>query len=107
MREKFKEKFKAYYDCFEQKVVNLASKVGKTPEKIGVTSFKKKLERRIPHGTRSQLDAYKVRKKLLFKRMQLAAFAMCLLIIFLVWLQDYIPSYNRKFWSRGIGPEKF
>ena len=64
----------------------------------------KNLEKSMPHGTRSQLDKYRMRKKILFKRMQLGAIAMCLLIMFLVWLQDYIPSYNRKFWSRGIGP---
>ena len=28
---------------------------------------------------------------------------MCISIIFLTWLQDYIPAKHRAFWSTGIG----
>ena len=50
---------------------------------------------------KSQLDAYRVRKRLLFKWYRVGAIGMCILIMFLVWLQDALPRYNRKFWSRG------
>ena len=33
--------------------------------------------------------------------MRLGTVGMCILIIFLSWLQDAIPRYNKKFWSRG------
>ena len=99
------QRFERYYDRIEQKVTNWASNVGKkAAEKSNEEkSSDEEPGKKIPHGTRSQLDEYKVRKKLLFKRMQFGAIAMCFLIIFLAWLQDYIPSYNKKFWSRGKG----
>ena len=50
---------------------------------------------------KSQFAAYRERKRILFKRTRLGAIGMCCLIIFLAWLQDYIPAKNRKFWSKG------
>lgn len=54
-------------------------------------------------NSRSQLDDYKARKRLLFKRMGLGGVGMCCLIIILSWSQWYFPYRNRKFWSRGLG----
>ena len=95
------KRFERYYDRIATKIVTWASNIGKNASQKSnqeISSGKS-----IPHGTRSQLEEYKVRKKLLFKKMRLGAIAMCFLIIFLAWLQDYLPSYNRKFWSRGTG----
>ena len=94
------KRYERYYENIEKKITNWATSVGK---KASEKSKEKKRSdgKSIPHGTRSQLDEYKARKKLFFKRMKLGAIAMCCLIIFLAWLQDYIPSYNKKFWSRG------
>ena len=50
---------------------------------------------------KSQFDAYKARKKLLHKRIRFGIIGMCVLIIILIWLQDYLPAYNKRFWSRG------
>ena len=64
--------------------------------------YKFYLDRRTLFKARqSQLDAYKVRKRLLFKRLRFGTIGMCILIMFLVWLQDALPRYNKKFWSRG------
>ena len=52
-------------------------------------------------ASKSQLNAYRKRKKLLFKRMQFGTISMCIIIIFLVWLQDWLPKKNRQFWNRG------
>ena len=57
-------------------------------------------------GTEEQFRAYRVRKKLLLKRMWLGALGMCCLIAFLAWLQWYIPTKNRAFWSAGREPER-
>ena len=96
------KRYDRYYDIIEQKITNWATSVGKkASEKSNKEKNSDKPGKSIPHGTRSQLDEYRARKKLLFKRMKLGAIAMCFLIIFLAWLQDYIPSYNKKFWSRG------
>ena len=54
-------------------------------------------------GTEEQFRAYRVRKRLLLKRLKFGAIGMCCLIIFLTWLQWYIPTKNRAFWSAGIG----
>ena len=56
----------------------------------------------VPNGTRSQFDAYKKRKHTLFERMKIGASAMCILIIILIWLQDAIPKYYKKFWTKGL-----
>ena len=98
-------KYESYYDRIEQKITNWASNVGKKAfdKSNEEKSSDEEPGKNVPHGTRSQLDEYKARKKLLFKRMQFGAVAMCCLIIFLAWLQDYIPSYYRKFWTRGTG----
>ena len=45
----------------------------------------------------SQFSAYKQRKKLLFKRMRFSAIGMCIIIIFLSWLQEWIPIKGRQF----------
>ena len=50
----------------------------------------------------SQLEAYKKRKEILFKRMKLGMIGSCILIIFLVWSQWYFPQRNRQFWSKGL-----
>ena len=47
----------------------------------------------------SQLKAYKKRKKLLFRRMKFGTIGMCIMIIFLSWLQQWLPKKNRQFWS--------
>ena len=54
-----------------------------------------------PVGTEEQFKAYRDRKKLLLKWMGLGAAGMCCLIIFLTWLQWYIPTKNRAFWKTG------
>ena len=54
----------------------------------------------------SQLDSYKKRKKLLFKRMKIGTIGMCLIVIFLVWLQEWLPNKNRQFWNKGMGLAK-
>ena len=61
----------------------------------------------IPNGTVVQFEAYKVRKKLLFKRMGFAKIGMCISIIFLAWLQDWLPAKNRAFWSSGTRVRNF
>ena len=53
-------------------------------------------------GTEEQFRAYRTRKKLILKWMGLGAVAMCCLIIFLTWLQWYIPTKNRAFWTTGM-----
>ena len=57
-------------------------------------------------GTEEQFRAYRLRKKLVLKWMGLSAIGMCCLIIFLTWLQWYIPTKNRAFWSAGREPER-
>ena len=53
-------------------------------------------------GTEEQFRAYRMRKKLVLKWMGLGAVGMCCLIIFLTWLQWYIPTKNRAFWTTGM-----
>ena len=50
----------------------------------------------------SQFAAYRERKTLLFKRTRIGAFGMCVLIIFLAWLQEWLPMKNRRFWNTGM-----
>ena len=52
-------------------------------------------------GTQEQFTAYRTRKKLLAKRMRFGIIAMCCLIIFLAWLQYFIPTRHQAFWSTG------
>ena len=59
-----------------------------------------------PIGTEEQFKAYRLSKKLLLKKLGLSAIGMCLLIIFLSWLQWYIPTRNKAFWSTGMGRQK-
>ena len=59
-----------------------------------------------PPNTKDQLNAYKRRKFILFKRLNVGIFLMCCLIIFLCWCQWYFPYKNRKFWSTGSSVEK-
>ena len=40
------------------------------------------------------------------KRMKYAAIGMCVIIIFLAWLQDWLPKKNQEFWNRGRECEK-
>ena len=54
-------------------------------------------------GTQEQFQEYRKRKKILLRRMGLGAIGMCCLIIFLAWLQWYIPEKHRAFWSTGMG----
>ena len=54
-------------------------------------------------GSQEQFKEYRVRKKVLLKRMGLGTIGMCCLIIFLAWLQWYIPTKNEAFWSTGLG----
>ena len=54
-----------------------------------------------PIGTEEQFKAYRDRKKVLLKWMGLGTVGMCCLIIFLTWLQWYIPTKHRAFWSTG------
>ena len=49
----------------------------------------------------SQLKAYRRRKNLLFIRMKFGTILMCCTIIFLTWLQDWLPKKEKQFWSRG------
>ena len=49
-----------------------------------------------------QFLAYRKRKALLFKRMKFGTIGMCIIIIFLSWLQDWLPMKNRQFWSKGM-----
>ena len=49
----------------------------------------------------SQLNAYKKRKGLLFKRMKVGTIGMCIIILFLSWLQEWLPMQNRQFWNKG------
>ena len=55
-----------------------------------------------PIDTKSQLKAYKRRKNLLFMRMKFGTILMCIVVIFLAWLQDWLPNKNRQFWDRGM-----
>ena len=50
----------------------------------------------------SQLNAYRRRKTLLFKRMKYGTISLCIIIIFLSWLQEWLPMKNRRFWNRGM-----
>ena len=50
----------------------------------------------------SQLNAYRKRKNVLFERMKFATVLLCFVVIFLVWLQDWLPKKNRQFWNRGM-----
>ena len=52
-------------------------------------------------GTDHQFKAYRDRKKLVLKWMRLSSAGMCCLIIFLAWLQWYIPKNHREFWNTG------
>ena len=49
----------------------------------------------------SQLDAYKERKRILFKRMKYGIIGCCVFIIFLSWLQYYVPAKYKRFEPRG------
>ena len=72
------QRFESYYDRIEQKIINWASNVSKKAyEKSNKEKTSDEPGKSIPHGTRSQLDKYKVRKKLLFKKMKFGAIAMC------------------------------
>ena len=59
-------------------------------------------------STKSQLTAYRERKRVLFKRMKFGIIGSCIVIMFLVWLRYYISAENRKFWGdkRGRRCEK-
>ena len=99
------QRFESCYNSIEERIINWATNVSRKASKK--SSEEKNSDedpgKSIPHGTRSQFDDYKLRKKLTFKRIQFGAIFMCFLIIFLAWLQDYIPSYYKKFWTRGTG----
>ena len=49
----------------------------------------------------SQFDAYRSRKSLSFKRMKIATLGLCIVIVFLSWLQHWLPMKNRQFWNKG------
>ena len=53
-------------------------------------------------STRSQLDAYKIRKQLLFSRMKLGTLILLTLITFLSWLVDFIPANDKQFPTTGL-----
>ena len=48
---------------------------------------------------KSQLEAYKKRKKLLHKKMMVGTVGMCFLIVLLTWSRWYLPYKNYKFWN--------
>ena len=50
----------------------------------------------------SQLNAYRQRKKILFKQIRYGTIGMCIAIMFLAWLLDYIPTKNRQYRSKGM-----
>ena len=50
----------------------------------------------------SQLKTFRRRKNLLFIRMKFGMIVMCCIIIFLAWLQDWLPKKERQFWTRGM-----
>ena len=96
---KVREKIKKWFDAVD----SLPSRISRDDTKAVKKSPKTEKSRKVPIGTQGQLDAYKERKRILFKRMRYGAVLMCCLIIFLSWSQWYFPKRNRKFWNTGPG----